>query len=151
MKGLIRSAFCVSAVLLGIVGAAAAPLRASFDAASVSLPAQTSQFGTSVDLGEPLAVPALSYGPADTSRDTISNLTSSVSLMNGLDLQFGYKLDLAGRGSAADTINSARLKNLFLSSEALTAPFAALMSKARSVPQFPVITVSAPDAWILAT
>ena len=128
MKGLIRSAFCVGAVLLCIVGAAAAPLQASFDVASVSSPAQSSRFGAAIDLGQPLAVPDLSFGPADTSRDMISNLTSSVALMNGLDLQFGYKLDLAGRGSAADTIDSARLKNLFLSSEALTAPYASLTS-----------------------
>jgi hypothetical protein len=127
MRGLFRSAWCAFAGSLAIAGAAyaASPVATSFDAASISAPASTGALGNRVDLSQSFALPSLSYGPPDTSRDAVSGFITSVSLVDGLGLQVGYKVDLAGQVVSTGTSNSS---GLFFSGSALNAPYASLAS-----------------------
>ena len=115
MRGLIRRALCAAAGSLAIAGAAhaASPVLTSFDAASLSSD-QNARVAERIDLGGAVALPALSYGPLDTSRTLVSNLVTSVALIDGIDLQLGYKVDFAGQGTSGT--NSPALNSLFLAS-----------------------------------
>ena len=127
MRGLIRSALCAFAGSLAIAGAAyaAAPVATSFDPAAVSAPASASSLAGQVDLSQALAFPTLSYGPPDLSRDTVANVFSSVRLVDGLNLEVGYKVDLAGQVISPATSDA---NGLFFSGSALNAPYASLAS-----------------------
>ena len=127
MRGLIRSALCAFAGSLAIAGAAyaASPVPTSFDPASVSAPASVSSLAGQVDLSQTFALPQLSYGPPDLSRDTVSNVFSSVRLANGLNLEVGYKVDLAGQVISPETGDA---NGLFFSGSAPNAPYASLAS-----------------------
>src|SRR5690349_21660123 len=122
MRGLIRSAICALAGTLAIAGAAhaAAPVAASLYAFGISSAEPTA--GT-VDLSQYFVLPSLAYGPPDTSRETVSNLVSSVTLVDGIELQAGYHVDLAGRASG--TVN-APANTLFLSAGTLNGSYASL-------------------------
>jgi len=126
MRGLIRSASCVFAGSFAIAGAAhaAAPVAASFDGVAISSP---DRGGRAVDLSQAFVLPPLAYGPPDTSRETISNLVSSIALVDGIDLQVGYHVDLAGRVVPTGTVN-APVENLFLSAATRNGPYASLAS-----------------------
>jgi hypothetical protein len=130
MRGLIRSAFCALAGSLAIAGAAhaAAPDTASFDMAGIVSPDRTGGPSNTVDLSQSFALPSLTYGPPDTSRETVSNLVSSVALVEGIDLQVGYHVDLTGHVVASDTVNSSSVNGLFLSAATLNSPYASLAS-----------------------
>jgi hypothetical protein len=127
MRGTIRSALCAAAASLAIAGAAhaAGPVATSFDAASLSSPDSTSHVGVQIDLSQSFSLPALSYGPVDKSRDTVSNVSTSIALVNGIDLQLGYKVDLTGRVTSLDAPS---YNGLFLSASSLDAPYASLAS-----------------------
>jgi hypothetical protein len=127
MRGLFRSALCAMAGSLAIAGGAhaASPVATSFDATSISASASNSTLGSQVDLSQSFALPSLSYGPPDTSRDVVSGLVTSVSLADGLALQVGYKVDLAGQIVSTGTSNS---NGVFFSGSALNAPYASLAS-----------------------
>jgi len=124
MRGLIRSAVSALAGTLAIAGAAhaAAPVPASLYAFGISSAEPTA--GT-VDLSQSFVLPTLAYGPPDTSRETVSNLVSSVTLVNGIELQAGYHVDLAGRAVASGTVDGPA-NNLFLSAGTLNGPYASL-------------------------
>jgi len=127
MRGLFRSALCAFAGSLAIAGAsqAASPVATSFDAASISAPASAGPLGRQVDLSQTFALPVLNYGPPDLSHDAIPSFVTSVSLVDGLNLQVGYRVDLAGQVIATSTSNS---NGLFFSGNAETAPYASLAS-----------------------
>ena len=127
MRGRIRSAVCAVAASLAFAGAAyaAGPVPTSFDAASFSSADTSAQAGTQIDLSQSFALPSLSYGPVDKSRDPISNVATSVALVNGIDLQLGYKVDLTGRVTALDAPS---YNGMFLSASQLDAPYASLAS-----------------------
>ncbi len=128
MRGLIRRALCAAAGSLAIAGAAhaAAPVLTSSDAASLSSLDQSTQLAGSVGLTNAIALPVLSYGPPDTSRNVVSNLATSIALIDGIDLQLGYKVDLAGQASSFGASNPATFNGLFLSSP--NSSYAALAS-----------------------
>jgi hypothetical protein len=84
------------------------------------------QLGRAVDLSQSFALPVLSYGPPDASIVPISNLATSITLAHGLDLQVGYRVDLAGRAAAYSGDNSRALDGLFLATAAVAAPYDAL-------------------------
>jgi hypothetical protein len=130
MRGLIRSALCALAGSLAIAGAAlaAAPVPAPFDIAGIVSADRAGGSGNTVDLSQSFVLPALAYGPPDTSRETLSNLASSVTLVNGIDLQVGYHVDLAGRVVPSETVNSSSFSGLFLSAATLDSPYASLAS-----------------------
>lgn len=125
MRGSIRSALCAVAGSLAFAGAAhaAGPVPTSFDVASLSTPDRTSQLTGQVDLSQSLALPSLSYGPPETGREKVSNFTTSITLVNGLDLDVGYKVDLTGHVASLDTPS---YSGLFFSASALDAPYASL-------------------------
>lgn len=127
MRGLFRSAFCAFAGSLAIAGAAhaAAPVATSFDAASFSAQTGAASLAGPIDLSQSFALPALNYGPPDLSRDAIPSFVTSVALIDGLNLQAGYKVDLAGQVMSTGTSNS---NALFFSGSALAAPYASLAS-----------------------
>jgi len=128
MRGLIRRALCAAAGSLAIAGAAhaAAPVLTSFDAASLSASDQTARLTNGVDLKDVIALPVLANGPPDLSRDTVSNLATSIALIDGINLEVGYKADLAGRDAAFDSSGLTVLNGLFVSSP--TASYASLAS-----------------------
>ncbi len=128
MRGWIRRALCAAAGSLAIAGAAhaAGSVPTAFDVASLSSSDQSSRLTGPVDLSQALTLPSLSYGPPDTSRQTVSNLVTSVALVSGVDLQLGYKVDLAGRVASTDTIDTPA--GLFLSTSALDSPYTSLAS-----------------------
>jgi hypothetical protein len=95
----------------------------SFDAASISAPASARTLGSQVDLSQTFALPALNYGPPDLSRDAIPSFATSVALVDGLSLQVGYKVDLAGQSSLSSNSNG-----LFFSGSTPAAPYASLAS-----------------------
>jgi hypothetical protein len=119
---------CAAAGSLAIAGAAhaAAPVLTSFDAAALTATDQGPQLAGSVGLTNAVALPVLSYGPPDTSRTVVSNLATSVALIDGIDLQLGYKLDLSNSPSSFGATNQATFDGLFLSSP--NASYAALTS-----------------------
>jgi len=127
MRGPFRSALSALAGSFAIAGAAhaASPVATSFDAASISAPASAGNLGSQVDLSQSFSMPALNYGPPDLRHDSIPSFVTSVSLVDGLNLQVGYKVDLAGQVVSTGTSNS---NALFLSGSALAAPYASLAS-----------------------
>lgn len=114
MRGLIRRALCAAAGSLAIAGAAhaAAPVLTSFDAASISASDQTARLSGGVKLSDAIALPVLANGPPDLSRDTVSNLATSIALIDGINLEVGYKADLSGRSG----VNAVEFSGLFLDS-----------------------------------
>ena len=130
MRGFFRSALCAVAGSLAIAGAAhaAAPVLTSFDGASLAAPARPAGFSGSVDLSQSFAPPAVSYGPPDAGRLSVSNVATSVALVPGLDLELGYKVDLAGRVGSYDAASSRAFDGLFLSGSSPNASYASLAS-----------------------
>jgi hypothetical protein len=117
MRGPIRRALCAAAGSLAIAGAAhaAAPVLTSFDAASLSAPDQSARLTGGIDLASATSLPVLSYGPMDMSRDAVSNLATSVALIDGINLAVGYNVDLAGQVTSLDSSGLPSLNALFLS------------------------------------
>ena len=128
MRGLIRRALCAAAGSLAIAGAAhaAAPVLTSFDAASISASDQTALLSSGVSLSDAIALPVLANGPSDLSRDTVSNLATSIALIDGINLQVGYRADLAGRDASFDSSGLPVLSGLFVLSP--NASYASLAS-----------------------
>ncbi|HXC53770.1 MAG TPA: hypothetical protein VNU97_00595 [Rhizomicrobium sp.] len=77
-----------------------------------------------VDLSQTFSLPEASYGPPATARLGVANATTSISLITGLDLELGYKVDLAGRIAPVDADGA--FDGLFLSSAASGMPYASL-------------------------
>lgn len=130
MRGLSRSAFCAFAGSLAIASAAhaAAPVPSAFDVASVVASDRSGGSSGAVDLSPAFALAPLSYGPPDTSRQMNAGFVSSVALLDGVDLQVGYHVDLLGHVATSDTLNSSGPNALFLSSATLNSPYASLAS-----------------------
>ena len=99
-----RSAVSALAVSLALASGA----RAAVPAAYPDFPAS----GGGVDLSQTVSLPELSYGPPASGSLNATNVETSVSLVTGLDLALGYKVDLAGHLAPAVSSN---VEGLFLS------------------------------------
>jgi hypothetical protein len=113
MKVWLRRALCAAAGALAFASAghAAAPATMAF-----------APLGSS-------AVPfanAAALGSLPDTRLSVADVTSSMSLITGLDLELGYKVDLAGRIAPVDLSSSHAFDGLFLSSASAGSPYAAL-------------------------
>ncbi len=65
-------------------------------------------------------------GGLSGARLGVADVAPSVSLITGLDLELGYKVDLAGRIAPVDLTNAHAFDGLFLSSASAGSPYAAL-------------------------
>ena len=115
MKVLVRRALCAAAGLLAFAGAAAvaAPVAMSLgplSAANDSAPSFALLNGAVIATGDGAS----------------ASMPSSVSLITGLDLELGYKVDLTGRIAPVDMSSSHAFDGLFLSSASSGSPYAAL-------------------------
>ncbi len=127
MKVWVRRTLCAIAGSLAFAGAvrAAAPAMSTF----APLRGQESTIDRAVDLSQTFSLPESSYGPpAATARLAVSNVATSISLITGLDLELGYKVDLTGRLSAVDIGDTRFFDGLFLSAGSSGMPYAALAS-----------------------
>ena len=120
MKAWLRSAVCAVAVSLAVASGAHA-----FAPAQTAYPLATPGGATAVDL-QSLSLPAGSYGPAAVSRLAVSNVATSISLITGLDLELGYKVDLNGRIDPFDATDAHTFDGLFLSSASAAMPYTSL-------------------------
>jgi hypothetical protein len=121
MKVSLRRALCAVAATLALAGGA----HASAPYGVLPLAATEIQtIASAVDLSQTVATPA--YGPPATQRLGVANVTSSASLITGLDLELGYKVDLAGRIAPVDASNVHTFDGLFLSSAASGSPYTSL-------------------------
>jgi subtilisin family serine protease len=62
----------------------------------------------------------------DTHQHTVQNLIVDDELMQGVELNLGYNLDMSGHFSAYDSQSSAAYNGLFLSAGAVNSPYASL-------------------------
>ncbi len=122
MKGWGRRAICAAAGSLALAGVLAAANAAAVD---VPLPAFTAD-SRSVDLGQAFSLPQLAYGPLAAARPALSDTVASVSLVTGLDLELGYKVDLTGRFDPLDQAHT--FDGLFLSPVPVGSSYASLAS-----------------------
>jgi len=125
MRVSIRRALCAAAATFALANAAsaAAPVAmAFFPLAAVS----TQVLAGAVDLSQTFSLPSASYGPPATARLGVANVSTSVSLITGLDLELGYRIDLSGRIAPIDAANARTFDGLFLSSASAGSPYAAL-------------------------
>ncbi|MBV9419540.1 MAG: hypothetical protein JO348_07195 [Alphaproteobacteria bacterium] len=97
----LRRALCAAAVAFASAGAAGAVTPVP----SLGEPA--------VNLAQSFSQPQLSYGPAAPGP---SNLVTSASLVSGLDLALGYKVDLTGHIDPFDASDDHTFDGLFLGS-----------------------------------
>ena len=120
MKALIRRALCAVAGSLALAGAAhaAVPMAMAF------FPVQT--FAGAIDLSQTVTQSSASYGPPPTARLAVSNVATSISLITGLDLELGYKVDLTGRIAPIDASDAHTFDGLFLSSASASMPYTTL-------------------------
>ena len=127
MKGSFRRALGAVAVSLAFAGGAhaAAPMAIDFMPLAVVSTTQAAVTGA-IDLSQTFSLPSASYGPPPTAQLGVANVTTSVSLITGLDLELGYKVDLAGRIAPIDTGNAHTFDGLFLSSASAGSPYTAL-------------------------
>jgi len=122
MKVWLRSAVCAVAVSL----AAASAAHALAPAQTTAYPLQTPGAASAVDLSQALSLPAASYGPPGANRLAVSNVATSISLITGLDLELGYKVDLNGRIDPFDATDAHTFDGLFLSSASGAVPYTSL-------------------------
>lgn len=113
MKALLRRAMCAAAVVFAYAGAAGAVTPAPMQGLNTG---DEQNFSRAVDLSQTFALPELSYVPPVANRLSVSNVMSSVSLVTGLDLELGYKVDLTGRAAPFDAAGARAFDGLFLSS-----------------------------------
>ena len=118
MKVWLRRAFCAAAGSLAFASTAYA-VAPAMQFAPLNA-ANTSINGTSidhaVDLSQTFSLPEASYGPPPAARLAVANVATSISLISGLDLELGYKVDLAGRISVVDAADAHTFDGLVLSS-----------------------------------
>ncbi|MEJ0043791.1 MAG: hypothetical protein WDM81_16945 [Rhizomicrobium sp.] len=127
MKDRVRRTLCAIAGSLAFASAvqAAAPVVNTFTPLNV----RESAIDRAVDLSQTFSLPDASYGPPSaTARLAVANVATSVSLITGLDLELGYKVDLAGRLSAVDIGDTRFFDGLFLTAGSTGTPYAALAS-----------------------
>ncbi|HEY0104449.1 MAG TPA: hypothetical protein VGB91_00080 [Rhizomicrobium sp.] len=110
MTGLFRRAFCAVAGALAFAGAGHAAAPATMAFAPLGSVSRAAEFG----------------GDFVDARLSVADTTPSVSLITGLDLELGYKVDLAGRIAPVDLSSSHAFDGLFLSSASAGSPYAAL-------------------------
>jgi hypothetical protein len=116
-----RSAVCAVAATLAFASAAHA-----LAPAGTAYPFQAPGLTSAVDLSQTIALPAASYGPPAIDRLAVSNVATSISLITGLDLELGYKVDLSGRVDLFDATNAHAFDRLFLSSASASMPYTSL-------------------------
>lgn len=122
MKGWGRRALSAAAGLLAFAGAVACASAASVDVPLSAFAAQS----RSVDLDQAFSLPELAYGPLATARADAPGSISSVSLVSGLELELGYRVNLSGRFDPLDQTHT--FDGLFLSPVPVGSSYAALAS-----------------------
>lgn len=124
MNGLYRRALCAAAGVLALASTAqaAAPVAAVFLPFAVPVQAVAG----AIDLSRASALPTVSYGPPPSARLAVSNVATSISLVTGLDLELGYKVDLTGRITLLDASDAHSFDGLFLSSASAGMPYNSL-------------------------
>ena len=128
MKGWIRCALCAVAGSLALASAARAVTPAPMRDPTVMPTTASAGLSGAVDLSQPFALPEVSYGPPAPERLAVSNVATSISLITGLDLELGYRVDLNGRVAPFDVSGAHAFDGLFLSSAASGSPYASLAS-----------------------
>jgi hypothetical protein len=125
MKVPFRRALCAVAATFALASAAhaAAPVAMTFMPLA-AVPLQS--LAGAVDLSQTVSLPSASYGPPPTARLDVANVATSISLITGLDLELGYKVDLAGRIAPIDASNAHTFDGLFLSSASAGTPYTSL-------------------------
>ncbi len=127
MKAEFRRAICAVAGALAFASAAHAVAPAVNSFAPLGPP--STPIDHAVDLSQTFSLPEASYGPpAPAARLGVANVASSISLITGLDLELGYKVDLSGRLSAVDAGDAHAFDGLFLSAASSGIPYASLAS-----------------------
>jgi hypothetical protein len=126
MKGLVRRALCAVAGSLAFAGAAHAVTPVPTANPSVTTATGSAGLAGAVDLSQPFSLPVVSYGPPASDRLAVSNVATSISLITGLDLELGYKVDLNGRIAPFDASDAHAFDGLFLSSASGASPYTSL-------------------------
>lgn len=125
MKARLRVALCAAAVTFATANGAcaAAPVAMTFlPLAAVS----TGAIAGAVDLSQTFSLPSASYGPPASTQLGVANVATSISLITGLDLELGYKVDLTGRIAPIDASDAHTFDGLFLSAASAGTPYTAL-------------------------
>ncbi|MEJ0028675.1 MAG: hypothetical protein WDN01_21835 [Rhizomicrobium sp.] len=107
MNGSLRRALCAAAGALALTAGAAHASAPVFEPIALSLP-------------------ELSYGPVPDARPAPADGATSVALLDGIALEVGGKVDLAGRIAPVDMSNAHAFDGLFISASSSGVPYAAL-------------------------
>jgi hypothetical protein len=78
------------------------------------------------DLGLPVQLPTLSYGPQQVARIENFGVTGSLPLFDDVSLNFGTAADLAGKFNLFDASGSDTYDGLFFSASAVNSPYASI-------------------------
>ncbi len=123
MTGWIARALGAVAATLAFASAAAAVTPVPQPAQQMAYPFDTARLAGAVDLSQTISLPEASYGPPPVNRLAVSNVATSISLVTGLDLELGYKVDLSGRIDPFDASSAHAFDGLFLSSASAAMPY----------------------------
>jgi hypothetical protein len=80
------------------------------------------------DLGNPVDLPELSFGPPGYTAALGYDSVAHLNLLSGVSLDFGTASDLAGRFNSYDAGGSSAYDGLFFSASAVNSPYASLAS-----------------------
>jgi hypothetical protein len=133
MTGSAIRALCVAGALAYSAGVAPASAAAPdtldltsystvVDNASVPRARLTGQF----DLGLPVQLPTLSYGPQQIAQINSDSAAGSLPLLDGVSLDFGSNADLAGKFNLFDAGGSRAYDGLFFSASSVNSPYATI-------------------------
>ena len=78
------------------------------------------------DLGLPVQLPKLSYGPPQIAQIGSFDATGSLPLLDDVSLKFGSGADLAGKFNLFDAAGSGAYDGLFFSASAVNSPYATI-------------------------
>src|SRR5580765_5864544 len=133
MRGSAIRTLCVAGAFVYLAGVAPASAAAPdtldlksyttvVDNAATPRPRLAGQF----DLGLPIQLPSLSYGPPRASQLSLYDAVGELPLLSGVALDFGSGVDLAGKFNLFDAAGSNAYDGLFFSGSAVNSPYATI-------------------------
>jgi hypothetical protein len=137
MKGSAIRALCVAGAFAYAAGSASADTAAqtnqSLDLSGYKTvvdqnSAPRARLAGQFDLGLQGTLPVLSYGPEQISQIGFSDSIARLPVFDGVTLDFGSRVDLAGKFNRFDAAGSDAYDGLFFSASAVNAPYASIAS-----------------------
>ena len=133
MRGSAIRTLCVAGAFVYMAGVAPVSAAApgtldlkSYTTAVDNTAAPRPRLAAQFDLGLPIELPTLSYGPPQASQLSLYDAVGELQLLSGVSLDFGSGIDLAGKFNLFDAAGSNAYDGLFFSGSAVNSPFATI-------------------------